>query len=155
MTLKKAGQATYWQAYWEELFATCGHSDTPELYSRGNEFNIFFVRDEPPNRLAKMGAMPTPFRAAPAEQLPPPPPEEEDLRSESPLPGTNSTTTLNWILGNGVHLWKSFFKNLTILHFIDCIIVVMSKEMPMIWALHFVFLNSTSGKYCSKSECSS
>ncbi|XP_073730124.1 tight junction protein ZO-2a isoform X1 [Misgurnus anguillicaudatus] len=43
-------------------------------------------RDEPPNRLAKMGAMPTPFRAAPAESLPPPPPEEEELRSESPLP---------------------------------------------------------------------
>ncbi|KAK2871451.1 hypothetical protein Q8A67_023978 [Cirrhinus molitorella] len=42
-------------------------------------------RDEPPNRLAKMGAMPTPFRAAPVE-LPPPPVEKEEPRSESPVP---------------------------------------------------------------------
>ncbi|XP_036450401.1 tight junction protein ZO-2a isoform X2 [Colossoma macropomum] len=41
-------------------------------------------RDEPPNRLAKMGAMPTPFRAAP-EDLPPPPPEEPDV-VEPPAP---------------------------------------------------------------------
>ncbi|XP_073685136.1 tight junction protein ZO-2a isoform X4 [Garra rufa] len=42
-------------------------------------------RDEPPNRLAKMGAMPTPFRAAPVE-LPPPPVEKDEPRSESPVP---------------------------------------------------------------------
>ncbi|XP_026075303.1 tight junction protein ZO-2-like isoform X2 [Carassius auratus] len=42
-------------------------------------------RDEPPNRLAKMGAMPTPFRAAPVE-LPPPPVEKEEPRSLSPAP---------------------------------------------------------------------
>uniref|UniRef100_A0A3B1KKH7 Tight junction protein 2a (zona occludens 2) n=1 Tax=Astyanax mexicanus TaxID=7994 RepID=A0A3B1KKH7_ASTMX len=37
-------------------------------------------RDEPPNRLAKMGAKPTPFRTAPAPDLdlPPPPPVELD-----------------------------------------------------------------------------
>ncbi|TRY71408.1 hypothetical protein DNTS_013706 [Danionella cerebrum] len=46
-------------------------------------------RDEPPNRLTKMGAMPTPFRAAPIE-LPPPPVEKEELRSESPAPVVNS-----------------------------------------------------------------
>uniref|UniRef100_A0A672LFZ1 Tight junction protein ZO-2-like n=1 Tax=Sinocyclocheilus grahami TaxID=75366 RepID=A0A672LFZ1_SINGR len=34
-------------------------------------------RDEPPKRLAKMGAMPTPFRAVPVD-LPPPPVEKED-----------------------------------------------------------------------------
>uniref|UniRef100_A0A8C1ZF97 Tight junction protein 2a (zona occludens 2) n=1 Tax=Cyprinus carpio TaxID=7962 RepID=A0A8C1ZF97_CYPCA len=45
-------------------------------------------RDEPPKRLAKMGAMPTPFRAAPVE-LPPPPVEKEEPRSESP--GTTIT----------------------------------------------------------------
>ncbi|XP_051972896.1 tight junction protein ZO-2a [Xyrauchen texanus] len=45
-------------------------------------------RDEPPNRLAKMGAMPTPFRAAPVEQ-PPPPIEKEEPRSESPVPVVN------------------------------------------------------------------
>uniref|UniRef100_A0A671KQT6 Tight junction protein ZO-2-like n=1 Tax=Sinocyclocheilus anshuiensis TaxID=1608454 RepID=A0A671KQT6_9TELE len=38
-------------------------------------------RDEPPKRLAKMGAMPTPFRAAPVE-LPPPPVEKEEPRSD-------------------------------------------------------------------------
>lgn len=46
-------------------------------------------RDEPPNRLAKMGAMPTPFRAAPVE-LPPPPVEKEEPRSESPVPVVNA-----------------------------------------------------------------
>ncbi|XP_051971557.1 tight junction protein ZO-2-like [Xyrauchen texanus] len=45
-------------------------------------------RDEPPNRLAKMGAMPTPFHAAPVEQ-PPPPIEEEEPRSESPVSVVN------------------------------------------------------------------
>ncbi|XP_016314359.1 tight junction protein ZO-2-like isoform X1 [Sinocyclocheilus anshuiensis] len=46
-------------------------------------------RDEPPKRLAKMGAMPTPFRAAPVE-LPPPPVEKEEPRSESPVPVVNA-----------------------------------------------------------------
>ncbi|XP_048030754.1 tight junction protein ZO-2a isoform X2 [Megalobrama amblycephala] len=46
-------------------------------------------RDEPPSRLAKMGAMPTPFRAAPAE-LPPPPVEKDEPRSESPVPVVNA-----------------------------------------------------------------
>ncbi|XP_052423144.1 tight junction protein ZO-2a isoform X2 [Carassius gibelio] len=46
-------------------------------------------RDEPPKRLAKMGAMPTPFRAAPVE-LPPPPVEKEEPRSESPAPVVNA-----------------------------------------------------------------
>ncbi|XP_037403423.1 tight junction protein ZO-2a isoform X3 [Pygocentrus nattereri] len=35
-------------------------------------------RDEPPNRLAKMGAKPTPFKVAP-DDLPPPPPEEPEV----------------------------------------------------------------------------
>ncbi|XP_066506710.1 tight junction protein ZO-2a isoform X3 [Hoplias malabaricus] len=43
-------------------------------------------RDEPPNRLTKMGAMPTPFRAAP-EELPPPPVEQEEPHvEETPVP---------------------------------------------------------------------
>lgn len=42
-------------------------------------------REEPPKRLAKMGAMPTPFVSAPVE-LPPPPVEKEEPRSESPAP---------------------------------------------------------------------
>uniref|UniRef100_A0A8C1TCQ9 Tight junction protein 2a (zona occludens 2) n=1 Tax=Cyprinus carpio TaxID=7962 RepID=A0A8C1TCQ9_CYPCA len=46
-------------------------------------------REEPPNRLAKMGAMPTPFRAAPVE-LPPPPVEKDEPRSESPVPVVNA-----------------------------------------------------------------
>ncbi|XP_026129094.1 tight junction protein ZO-2-like [Carassius auratus] len=46
-------------------------------------------RDEPPKRLAKMGAMPTPFRAAPVELLPPPV-EKEEPRSESPAPVVNA-----------------------------------------------------------------
>uniref|UniRef100_A0A672S7F8 Tight junction protein 2a (zona occludens 2) n=1 Tax=Sinocyclocheilus grahami TaxID=75366 RepID=A0A672S7F8_SINGR len=46
-------------------------------------------RDAPPNRLAKMGAMPTPFRAVPVE-LPPPPVEKEEPRSESPAPVVNA-----------------------------------------------------------------
>ncbi|XP_059400351.1 tight junction protein ZO-2-like [Carassius carassius] len=46
-------------------------------------------RDEPPNRLAKMGAMPTPFRAAPVE-LPSPPVEKEEPRSQSPAPVVNA-----------------------------------------------------------------
>ncbi|KAK7120185.1 hypothetical protein R3I94_020255 [Phoxinus phoxinus] len=46
-------------------------------------------RDDPPNRLAKMGAMPTPFRAAPAD-LPPPPIEKDEPLSESPAPVVNA-----------------------------------------------------------------
>uniref|UniRef100_A0A673GHS1 Tight junction protein ZO-2-like n=1 Tax=Sinocyclocheilus rhinocerous TaxID=307959 RepID=A0A673GHS1_9TELE len=46
-------------------------------------------KNAPPNRLAKMGAMPTPFRAAPVE-LPPPPVEKEEPRSESPAPVVNA-----------------------------------------------------------------
>ncbi|XP_016097810.1 tight junction protein ZO-2a [Sinocyclocheilus grahami] len=46
-------------------------------------------RDEPPKRLAKMGAMPTPFRAVPVD-LPPPPVEKEEPRSESPVPVVNA-----------------------------------------------------------------
>lgn len=58
------------------------HSDLSSHSS--NEMLQDKNRDEPPNRLAKMGAMPTPFRAAPADL--PPPPVEEEPRSESPAP---------------------------------------------------------------------
>ncbi|MCI4388628.1 hypothetical protein PGIGA_G00088210 [Pangasianodon gigas] len=43
-------------------------------------------RDEPQNRLSKMGAMPTPFQAAP-DDFPPPPEEEDELEiEEAPAP---------------------------------------------------------------------
>lgn len=54
-----------------------------------------------------MGAMPTPFRAAPAEL--PPPPVEEEPRSESP--GTHNTTTLQWILENFIKFDQNLFYN--------------------------------------------
>uniref|UniRef100_A0A8C1ET72 Tight junction protein 2a (zona occludens 2) n=1 Tax=Cyprinus carpio carpio TaxID=630221 RepID=A0A8C1ET72_CYPCA len=57
------------------------HSSNERLHDK--------TRDEPPKRLAKMGAMPTPFRAAPVE-LPPPPVEKEEPRSESPAPVVNA-----------------------------------------------------------------
>lgn len=43
-------------------------------------------REDPPNRLAKMGAMATPFRVSDraAEDTPPVPPEREEPRAETP-----------------------------------------------------------------------
>lgn len=40
-----------------------------------------FCRDEPQSRLSKMGAMPTPFHAAP-DDFPPPPVEEDESEIE-------------------------------------------------------------------------
>uniref|UniRef100_A0A8C4INP3 Tight junction protein 2 n=1 Tax=Dicentrarchus labrax TaxID=13489 RepID=A0A8C4INP3_DICLA len=61
-------------------------------------FNLIcdFTREDPPNRLAKMGAMPTPFRApdrAPdraVEDTPPLQAEREDTRAETP-PGKHAS----------------------------------------------------------------
>lgn len=52
--------------------------------------NRVLTREEPPNRLAKMGAMPTPFRSADrnVEDTPPLQAEREEPRSETP-PGNH------------------------------------------------------------------
>ncbi|KAL7847850.1 hypothetical protein AOLI_G00225680 [Acnodon oligacanthus] len=42
-------------------------------------------RDDPPNRLAKMGAKPTPFKVVP-DDLPPPPPEEPEVEEPPAAP---------------------------------------------------------------------
>ncbi|KAK2823811.1 hypothetical protein Q7C36_020411 [Tachysurus vachellii] len=44
------------------------------------------TRDEPQSRLPKMGAMPTPFHAAPDDFPPPPPEEDEPEFEEAPVP---------------------------------------------------------------------
>lgn len=44
------------------------------------------TREEPPNRLVKMGAMPTPFKGLEraVEDTPPLPPEREESRAQTP-----------------------------------------------------------------------
>ncbi|XP_026862978.2 tight junction protein ZO-2a isoform X1 [Electrophorus electricus] len=63
-----------------------GHHSDPSPHS-SNERLREKSRDDPPNRLAKKGAIPTPFLAS-ADDLPPPPPMEEDepLPEEAPAP---------------------------------------------------------------------
>uniref|UniRef100_A0A672LFS5 Tight junction protein ZO-2-like n=1 Tax=Sinocyclocheilus grahami TaxID=75366 RepID=A0A672LFS5_SINGR len=72
---------------------TIQNSLSTTLQCTGNHSSILSFssvgRDEPPKRLAKMGAMPTPFRAVPVD-LPPPPVEKEEPRSESPVPVVNA-----------------------------------------------------------------
>lgn len=57
----------------------------PNLY-------LHLLREDPPNRLAKMGGMPTPFRAPDraAEEVPPVQAEREEPRAETP-PGTQAS----------------------------------------------------------------
>uniref|UniRef100_A0AAY4DW00 Tight junction protein 2a (zona occludens 2) n=1 Tax=Denticeps clupeoides TaxID=299321 RepID=A0AAY4DW00_9TELE len=63
-------------------------------------------RDEPPSRLAKMGAMPTPFRAI-EEPLPPTEPQEQHF-DESPVCGLNfgwpNTVMVQFVKGDSVGL---------------------------------------------------
>lgn len=47
-------------------------------------FNILHIRDDPSNRLAKMGAMATPFKGPDREDQPPLPTEREEPQSEAP-----------------------------------------------------------------------
>uniref|UniRef100_A0AAY5EA72 Tight junction protein 2a (zona occludens 2) n=1 Tax=Electrophorus electricus TaxID=8005 RepID=A0AAY5EA72_ELEEL len=69
-----------------------GHHSDPSPHS-SNERLREKSRDDPPNRLAKKGAIPTPFLAS-ADDLPPPPPMEEDEPLPEEAPGKNTAVGL-------------------------------------------------------------